>query len=475
MARLRIRVELNRGGVGVPLHKLASVVTESERFFQMLADDVHIQKERGEWLAFDFDHESLNFTAEYVGPVSAEQVGAFANAFSGTSSLRRAAIGQFTRIADAIGEDELIGFGLYHSDQEIEPGEWRCLSRRDALRISDEIQILMGAVGADGTDTHLPSVSDPSISERLFRDRRDRAAAAAAQANLPGLVREVEANLTKRISGIEGEVQSNTRMIQDMRQTTAVTEDSFRSLLAAVDTFCSQATRQLERLSVPAQLAEPPRSALPSRSWGTAIAVGIVVLGILSASYVLWPSKTPGTVSAKQPVTVNAASLGEQPKTAHELLKPDAAAPVEQRKRTAHELLKPNATTPVEQPKTAREQLASNGAALVEQSKPTAHEPVAAAIPETPKPGVMTVHLEASEPAWVSVTDGGGTKLFSKVLQAGESQSLGLTQTATLRTGNAGGLAVQFNGQPIGALGPQGKVREILFQDGTYKVLGSAR
>jgi hypothetical protein len=456
MARLRIRVELNRGGVGVPLHKLASVVTESERFFQMLADDVHIQKERGEWLAFDFDHESLNFTAEYVGPVSAEQVGAFANAFSGTSSLRRATIAQFTRIADAIGEDELIGFGLYHSDQEIEPGEWRCLSRRDALRISDEIQILMGAVGADGTDTHLPSVSDPSISERLFRDRRDRAAAAAAQANLPGLVREVEANLTKRISGIEGEVQSNTRMIQDMRQTTAVTEDSFRSLLAAVDTFCSQATRQLERLSVPAQLAEPPRSALPSRSWGTAIAVGIVVLGILSASYVLWPSKTPGTVSAKQPVTVNAASLGEQPKT-------------------AHELLKPNATAPVGQPKTAREQLASNGAALVEQSKPTAHEPVAAAIPETPKPGVMTVHLEASEPAWVSVTDGGGTKLFSKVLQAGESQNLGLTQTATLRTGNAGGLAVQLNGQPIGTLGPQGKVREILFQDGTYKVLGSAR
>jgi cytoskeletal protein RodZ len=245
-------------------------------------------------------------------------------------------------------------------------------------------------------------------------------------------------------------------MIQDMRQTTAVTEDSFRSLLAAVDTFCSQATRQLERLSVPAQLAEPPRSALPSRSWGTAIAVGIVVLGILSASYVLWPSKTPGTVSAKQPVTVNAASLGEQPKT-------------------AHELLKPNATAPVGQPKTAREQLASNGAALVEQSKPTAHEPVAPAIPETPKPGVMTVHLEASEPAWVSVTDGGGTKLFSKVLQAGESQNLGLTQTATLRTGNAGGLAVQLNGQPIGTLGPQGKVREILFQDGTYKVLGSAR
>jgi hypothetical protein len=119
MSRLRIRVELNRGGVGVPLHKLASVVHESECFFQMLAEDVHIQKERGEWLAFDFDHESLNFTAEFVGPVTADQVGAFANAFGGSTSLRRATIAQFTRIADAIGEDELIGFGLYHSDQEM--------------------------------------------------------------------------------------------------------------------------------------------------------------------------------------------------------------------------------------------------------------------------------------------------------------------------------------------------------------------
>ena len=31
MSRLRIRIELNRGGVGVPLNKLASVVQQSPR------------------------------------------------------------------------------------------------------------------------------------------------------------------------------------------------------------------------------------------------------------------------------------------------------------------------------------------------------------------------------------------------------------------------------------------------------------
>src|SRR6185369_2445804 len=143
MARLRIRIELNRGGVGVPLHKLASVVDESQKFFRMLAEDVSIGK--GEWLGFDFDHESLNFTAEYVGHVTAEQVQSFYAAFDGTTSLRRATISQFASITEAIGEDELIGFGIYQGDELAEPTDWRCLSRRDALRITDEIQLLAAA------------------------------------------------------------------------------------------------------------------------------------------------------------------------------------------------------------------------------------------------------------------------------------------------------------------------------------------
>ena len=113
MARLRIRIELNRGGVGVPLHKLASVVEEAQKFFYLLTEDVHIDQSQGEWLGFDFGNESLNFTAEFVGPVTAEQVAAFHAAFDGTTSLRRATISQFARITDSIEQDELIGFGLY--------------------------------------------------------------------------------------------------------------------------------------------------------------------------------------------------------------------------------------------------------------------------------------------------------------------------------------------------------------------------
>src|SRR5579883_2497051 len=108
MARLRIRIELSRGGVGVPLGKLASVVDEAQKFLRMLAEDIHVDS-NGEWLGFDFDHESLNFTAEFTGPVTAEQVAAFHAAFDGTTSLQRATIAQFARITNAIDEDELIG------------------------------------------------------------------------------------------------------------------------------------------------------------------------------------------------------------------------------------------------------------------------------------------------------------------------------------------------------------------------------
>src|SRR5258706_10925956 len=168
MARLRIRIELSRGGLGVPLHKVASVISKSQKFLDLLGEDVHIDRSKGEWLGFDFDRESLNFTAEYVGAVSAQQVQAFNAAFDGTTSLRRDTIAQFASITDAIGEDEIIGFGLYQTDENAEPTEWRCLSRRDALRIAEGIQLLLET----DQESHLPAARDPNLGARIFGERR---------------------------------------------------------------------------------------------------------------------------------------------------------------------------------------------------------------------------------------------------------------------------------------------------------------
>ena len=490
MARLRIRVELNRGGVGIPLHKLSSVVQEAEKFFEMLAEDVRIEKDRGEWLAFDFDNESLNFTAEYVGPASADQVQAFAAAFDGTTSLRRATIAQFTHITDAIGEDELIGFGLYHSDHENEPSEWRCLSRRDALRIADEIHVLLGASGELDEATHLPAVADTGMGARLFKERHDRVALTA-----------VEADLAKRLARLESQVEDHSRSIHELHDTSGATEESFRNLLSSVETFCAQATRQLERIALPAAApaliaaATPtpePTPATVAASIEIISAAAIPVPAAATPAAAASPIPTPAPANANPPVTAPAhfPTPMTAPKTATppvSITPPTLGTPRTPRVNPTRSWKSyaiaaaviigvVSAVVLIWSPKSgdpAESKVAAASVAPAPETRPES-APVVPAAP-APKPKVssraqMHVDIEAREPAWVAITDASGKRLLAKTLETNETYSLELTPGATLRTGNAGGLIVRFNGKEIGPLGPAGKVRDIVFKDGAYKV-----
>jgi outer membrane biosynthesis protein TonB len=287
MTRLRIRIELNRRMAGVPLDKMASVVEETRKFFYLLSQDVNVDADRGEWLASDFDAESLNFTAEYGGPVSAEQVQAFGAAFSGATSLRRATIAQFTRIADFLGEDELVGFGLYQSDQEPEPTEWRCLSKRDAMRFGEEIKLLAEAAGEQLQETQLPAVMNGSIAgRRLFKDRRERETLAADPSKV---VRELESNLSRRIGLLEGEVAEQTRKMQQMQQISGnpeAAEEKFQKLLSAMETFWAQAPRQFPQLPAPVTAEHPVQVETPAPRAATTTEQprGWTVLGVTIAA-----------------------------------------------------------------------------------------------------------------------------------------------------------------------------------------------
>jgi uncharacterized protein DUF4115 len=481
MARLRVRIELNRGGVGVPLHKLASVVHEAQRFFEMLAEDVHIAQDRGEWLGFDFDNESLNFTAEFVGPVSPDQAQSFYAAFDGITSLRRATIAQFTQITEAIGEDELIGFGLYQSDQETEPGEWRCLSRRDALRIADEIQLLLGVAGEMQKETHLPAIIDTD-GARLFKDRSHRTIAITDQSKLPELVREVESNLNKRIARLEDDVENHSQTLRDLRDTSAATEESFKGLLNAVENFCGQATRQLERLSppsepgaavahLPAPEPEPAAPASSTRSW-RALAVAAVVAAILiTAGILLWPSH-PADQSGSQNMSSSTPSSVIASSQAPSTSEPSPSSePVPSQASPAPSNATPKVLPSPMPSRTALAKPASSPPALPAKDE---SESVRAAAPETvpaePSADVMHVEMEAQEPVWVMVTDRQGKILIARTLQPNETRTLDLTTSATLRTGNAGGLRLRLNGKDLGPLGPVGRIRDVEFKAGAFKV-----
>jgi hypothetical protein len=298
VARLRIRIELSRGGLGVPLHKVASVIGKSQKFLDSLSEDVHIDRSKGEWLGFDFDRESLNFTAEYVGAVTAQQAQAFNAAFDGTTSLRRDTIAQFASITEAIAEDEIIGFGLYHSDENAEPEEWRCLSRRDALRIAEGIQLLLG----EEQESHLPAVRDPSLGARIFGDRREWSAEPGKWSDS---MREIERALSTRIQRVEHQVERHTGLIEDLSAQSATTEASFRNLLSSVESFCEQATRRIERVS-PVALPKWPEEPRPQRPRRWVATVGSLTAGaaILGAAAWLWPAH-PAADAKKEPALVS--------------------------------------------------------------------------------------------------------------------------------------------------------------------------
>lgn len=414
MARLRIRIELNRGGVGVPLHKLAHVIDEAQKFFHMLAEDVRVDETKGEWLGFDFDHESLNFTAEFVGPVTPEQVQAFNAAFDGTTPLRRATIGQFARITDSIEEDEVIGFGLYQAEASIEPTDWRALSRRDALRIAGEIQVLANAelAGAAGAAESVPNSLLPAVAHtedggRIFSERRERGVETRKWVSF---VREIEATLSKRISHVETGLDEHAGLIQDLRTKTTATEDSMVKVLGAVEKFCNQTTKQVEAIS-------RPKLVVPKWVLGTSVAALSV---LIIAGLLLWSERPAESVS------------------------PPAPAPAV-------------ASTPTPAPPPA-----------VAEAKPPATTPVARSAPS--QAGSSTLEIEASEPTWVSVTAADGQKLISRLFVPGDSRKLDLTGLTTLRAGNAGGLSLRLNGEAVQPIGGHGEVRDVIFNNGSYKV-----
>lgn len=289
MNRLRVRVELNRRKTGVPMDELVSVVEETRKFFHLLAEDVQIPADRGEWLASNFDPESLNFTAEFNGPASTEQIRAFGSAFGGATSLRRETIAQFTHIADFIGEDELVGFGLYQSDQESEPSDWRCLSRRDALRFAGEIQLLAKAAGESELESPLPAVMNGSVGgRRLFKDRREREALAADPSKW---IRDVESSLSSRIGLLESQLEAQAHKMQGLGNTQDVADERFLKLLGAMESFWSQAPRQLPPAGgVP--FAPTPAPAEPKKSrrtWGLALAAAALVLATMGAAEIGGP------------------------------------------------------------------------------------------------------------------------------------------------------------------------------------------
>jgi hypothetical protein len=228
-----------------------------------------------------------------VGRVEPAQVREFYAAFEGVTLLRRATIAQFARIAGAIEEDELIGFGLYQNDEETEPSEWRSLSKRDALRISEEIRVLLDRTGGAEVESRLPAALDPNAAAMLFKDRREHG------------------GLAERVARLENEIHGHSEALQSLRGTAGATEQKLEKLLVAVDTFCDRATRQMERLPAPAS-PEPRKF-----RWQIPVTIAAVcaLAGLAIFRGFVGPKPTAGRVQAAYPVAQTPAPAADKPDT----------------------------------------------------------------------------------------------------------------------------------------------------------------
>ncbi len=82
----------------------------------------------------------------------------------------------------------------------------------------------------------------------------------------------------------------------------------------------------------------------------------------------------------------------------------------------------------------------------------------------------LELKISAVEKTWVSV-DADGKRIYSGLLEAADTKVLEGHETARIRTGNAGGIEVVFNGKDIGTLGERGQVMTVVFTRSNYEVV----
>lgn len=150
MSALRIRMELNRGRVGMPFGKLARVCHEATKFLEMLAEDLELPQGDA-WVAEEFENGSVNFDVRHgvqVDPVVAESARQALGMVIGETSenlpiavrIRSETRRQFRKITRALDPDEVMRIGVYRGDEHRpDPSNWYQVQRSDAVELTEGI------------------------------------------------------------------------------------------------------------------------------------------------------------------------------------------------------------------------------------------------------------------------------------------------------------------------------------------------
>ena len=125
---------------------------------------------------------------------------------------------------------------------------------------------------------------------------------------------------------------------------------------------------------------------------------------------------------------------------------------------------KPNPpTTQNDQGSAAADKAASDPATPDKNSTiATTSEPQPAVVVDQNQNGSFNVVIKAKKDSWISIVADGRT-LWEGTLNASNERSIKAGKELVLKTGNAAGIEVSYNGKPLGILGKEKEVRTITF------------
>lgn len=257
----------------------------------------------------------------------------------------------------------------------------------------------------------------------------------------------------------------------------------------------TEALRQFKLETLGRKIGGDLHFPVPEAERGTPKAALLVVSVLLAAvSYGAWYMLSPGSDSVEElvsavperlepvppavpaPAAVSPAVEAEGPTPpAAPVADPAAVAGAPAAEPVAQPVAQPVAPSPAPaasaQPDTAAAPPSAAAAAASAADVPgdaaAVFEPPAAPAPAEPAKGVA---LRAKADSWIELRDPRGRVVLSRVLSAGETLPVAENPVLRLTTGNAGGLEILVDGEPVPPLGEVGTVkRGVVLQAASLK------
>ena len=157
MARIKIRLVINRGRHGAPMGKLGRISEQVEKFLKLLAADCEIETHASEWLAVNFGNGSVEYDAEFQGDVNLGAAQIFTRNLEFLAdydpeheglnvAIKPVTALEYARIGSLIDPDEEIGLGIYPPDARTP--KWRAITYRSTAALKRKLETPVASYGS---------------------------------------------------------------------------------------------------------------------------------------------------------------------------------------------------------------------------------------------------------------------------------------------------------------------------------------